>query len=129
VDTNLSPRDVVTANGIKYITAEHGDGFYLEPIYKHFKLFEVDSIVNWYPAKVNVNPVTGLENVYRDELEEEVYLSTQPKSSIEDSIHIPHKTLVAVCNAAVKVDDRVGDYVVTKSDAVLGVTLLEMKKI
>ena len=129
VKTIVKPRDVMIANGVKYIIAEHGDGFYVEPIYKHFKLFEVDSIANWYITEEVVDPVSKLKSYRKQDVPVgKIYLSTQPHALIKDSISIPQDSVIAITNATVAVDDIVGDYKVVKSDVVLGVTLIEMRE-
>lgn len=125
--TPIRNRDVVVINGLEYIVAEHGEGFYVTPIYKHFKLFEVDENVIWYPVSTQVDSVTGVSKLVRVTGMGSAYLSTQPKPSIDDEIKIPHKTKTAVTNVLAKVDDKLGDYIVTKADTVLGITLVELK--
>lgn len=127
-NTNLNIADVVVINGEKYITAEHGTGHYVIPIYKHFKLFEVTEEAQWYKAELLEDPVTGIKQIVREKKSGIVYLSTQPKTDIEDAIQIQSKRKSCICNAPVKVDDKIGEYIVTKADPVLGVTLLELKR-
>lgn len=126
--TNVKLRDVVVINGSKFIVAEHGDGFYRDHIYKHFKLFHVDEVLEHYEMRTETNMITGLEQMKRNVYTDDVYLSTQPDSSISDRIGIPGITKIAVCNKPVKVDDLIGPYVVIKSDIVLGVNLVELKQ-
>ena len=59
-NTSVVPADVMIANGKKYIVAEHGDGFFKEVIYKHFKLFEVDHEFTWARKAQVENPVTEI---------------------------------------------------------------------
>ena len=127
IETNVRLRDIVIFNGTKAVVAEHGDGFYKIPIYRHFKLFEINEEGNWFQKRKKIDPVTGVESPERDDLKGLVFLSVQPKTDIEDKIKIQQNTKMAICNADVKVDDRIDDWVVTKADTVLGVTLLEMK--
>lgn len=127
--TNVSARDVIVVNGVMYIVAEHGDGFYVDPIYKHFKLFEVDQTLEHYAMVGRKNPVTGVEQFVRDAYTDDVYLSTQPHSLIKDSINIPQTSKTAISDKELAVDDRVGPYLVIKSDIVLGVNLVELKTV
>lgn len=126
--TNVKVTDVVVIDGLKFIVAEHGTGFYVTPIYKHFKMFEVNDTASWKSAKVTKNPVTGVEEVLRDFDMGTVQLSVQPMTGIEDSVRIQQNMVRCVCDKPVKVDDMLNDWIVTKSDPVLGVTLIEMKK-
>lgn len=128
-NSNLLVGDILVVSGQQFIVAEHGTGFYKEPIYRHHKLFEVDQALEWRQALEYPNPVTGISETRVAEEGETVYLSIQPKSSLEDRVHIPQEQLVALCNQSVAVGDVVGDYLVTKSDHVLGIYLLEMKKL
>lgn len=128
-NTPLLPRMVMVAEGLKYIVAEHGTGFYVVPIYKHFKLFEVDMEAQWRQTSFTENPVTGVKEQNMDETGPTIYLSTQPHSVISDTLNIPNPVKTAITNADVKVDDIVGGYVVIKSDVVLGVNLIEMKEL
>lgn len=128
-DTLVRPRDVIIVDNIKYVVAEHGTGFYKQPIYKHFKLFEVDEILTWYQSSVTTDTVTGLEKMARTTNAGAVYVSTQPKGDIEDALHIQQVRKLCICDKDVKVDDKIGDYIVTKADKVLGVNLLELKKL
>ena len=127
----VAPRQVVIIDNQKYIVAEHGTGFYVHPIYKHFKLFEVDSIEEWRPAQVLNDPVTGIQTTVREEDggTPDVYLSIQPHTNSEDSLRIPLENRTAICNQAVSVEDQIGDYLVTKVDTLLGISIVEMKKI
>lgn len=125
--TIVKPRDVIVVNEAKYIVAEHGDGFYREPIYKHFKLFEVDYTDTWYPKTEITDSLTGIKSVSRETSRGIIYMSTQPHSSLQDQVAIPQVMKTAITNAPVQVDDKIGDYVVTKVDLVLGISLLEMK--
>jgi len=127
-NTFLVPGNVMIAHDTTYIIAEHGEGFSVDPIYKHFKLFGVDQILTWYGSTVQENAVTGVKEVFTDQDNGVVYLSTQPKASMVDHLHIPQEQHVAICDRQVLVDDRVGDFVVVKSDMVLGVYVLELKK-
>lgn len=121
--------DVMIAHNTKYIIAEHGEGFYGEPIYRWFKMFEVDSEVDWYQKKMLVDSVTGASRMVEQTTPTKVYLSTQTHAPIMDTSHFPTFTSMAVCDKNVPVDDRLGNYQVTKSDLVLGVHYLEMKRL
>lgn len=128
--TPVAPREVIIVAGQKYIVADHGVGFFKVPIYKHFKLFEVDKIMNWKSQQKTINPVTGVHEITRDQDQGDIYLSVQPDSDKEDKLKIPTNYYTAVTNADVQIDDLLDDnYVVTKTDQVLGITLLEMKEI
>lgn len=128
IDTFVVPGDVAVINGLKYIVAEHGTGFFVKPVYRHFKLFEVDLELQWYSNSQMVDPITDQLKVSQVEQTDLVYLSTQPRSSQQDQIHIPGVLRTTVCNKKVLVNDKLGeDYLVTKSDHVLGITLLELK--
>jgi len=123
----IKPGDVFVANGLKYIIAEHGDGYYKEVIYKHFKLFEADMVLNHTRIVPTKDSLTGLNSYDTTTQLGTVYLSSQPHANTEDSIRIPQEVKIAVCNKEVKVEDKVGDFIVVKSDKVLGVYLLELK--
>lgn len=125
---NVFPGCVVVINCEKFIVAEHGTGFYVDPIYKHFKLFEVDKTSPWYTVSRQADPVTGIKEINRILQEDCIFLSTQPKSVIEDSLNIQQQTFVALCNRQVNRNDIVDDKIVTKVDGVLGCWLLEMKE-
>lgn len=127
--TNVLVSDVVVIEGLNFIVAEHGTGFFVTPIYKHFKMFEVNETVQWFGMTVSVDQVSGVEKVSRSTDLGLVYLSVQPMSDIEDAIRIQQPMRRCVCNKPVKVDDRLGEWIVTKSDPVLGITLLELKRI
>ena len=126
-NTIVQPGQVAIINSVKYIIAAHGEGFYVDPLYKHFKLFQVDLELSWTSNSEMEDPVTGQKKIVRDEIEGTVYLSTQPKSSQTDMLHIPSPQHLAVCDKAPQLNDLVGDMLVTKSDPALGVTVLELK--
>lgn len=128
-ESNLAVGDVLIVNGTKFIVAEHGVGFYKEPIYRHHKLFEVTDVVEGYLIEDFKNPVTGVSETQISEDPFDVYLSVQPKGLLDDRLHIPQEQLIAITPTIISVGDRVGDYSVTKVDKVLGVYLLEMKKL
>lgn len=123
----VQPTDVVVAHGIKYLVGFHGDGFHHEPIYRHFKLFQVDKELVLSTKSYVENPVTGVKELVRTP-GQTAYLSVQPKSQMEDNIHIPLQTYLALCNLPVERDDILGDYVVTKVDFQLGLYVVEMKE-
>lgn len=152
-DTNVKAGDVAIIDGQKFILAEHGTGFYVDPIYKHFKLFQVDTVLNWYRKEVIVNSVTGVKEFTRTTLGGLVYLSTQTKPDIEDEFHIQTVQKFFICNKCLQVDDVIGEfidgdlnfddfdpvdfssgkfvnsYVITKADTMIGIHLLEAKKL
>lgn len=126
--TKLKPTDVAIINKSKYIIAEHGDGFYLEPVYKHFKLFEVDVEAQWSKVTKTKHPVTGVEGTTRTVQAGVIYLSMQPKNLISDSLNVPEQTYTAIANREVARNDVVNGLIVSKVDHVLGVWLLELKE-
>lgn len=129
IKASVKPCDVIIANGVKFIVAEHGDGFYKEPIYKHFKLFQVDHEFSWKTKTFVENSVTGIKEEVLSTEPTTVYISMQPKSDIEDSVNIPQQTYTAISNLEVTRGETIDKYVVIKVDLVLGVYLLEMKEI
>lgn len=125
----IIPSDVIIADGVKYIVAEHGTGFFHDPIYKHFKLFSVDLEKTWYTRVGVTNPITGVMEKASDVDAGTIYISVQPKSLIEDSISIQTPQHTIITNAAVNVDDKIGDdWVVTRVDPQLGVYVAEVKE-
>lgn len=127
-DTIVRTNDVVLANGVKFIVAEHGDSFHVDVLNKYFKLFQVDQELNWQRRETYKDPVTGIMKTDLVNETTKVYLSTQPRSPIEDRMHIPTPQIVAICNADVQLDDLIGGYIVTKVDHVLGTHLVELKQ-
>lgn len=128
LDTVIKPRDVIVCGNSTYIVAEHGEGFYTEPIYRHFKLFEVDETVVWNAAQYVNDPVTNQRISSTDADPITAYLSMQPHPHKVDSLQIPAVMKFAVVDKDVQLSDKIGDYIVTKSDHILGVTTIEMKK-
>lgn len=127
--TELVPSDVLIVDGVSYIVGEHGTGFYRGPIYKHFKLFEVDEVLEGIRNVISQNTITGVNEVTSTLSLGNVHLSTQPRADIDDEIQIQVQTKIAIADVPLKLDDRVGPWIVTKSDYVLGITLLELKRI
>lgn len=127
-DTSVVPTDVVIINNIKYLIGFHGDGFHHEPIYRHYKIFQVDLEVAWQRQVSYENPVTGVPETEMVTQAGVVYLSVQPKSQMEDNINIPLQTYLALCNVPVVRGDILGQYVVTKVDVQLGLYVVEMKE-
>lgn len=128
--TPIRPGNVIIADGVKFIVAEHGEGFYNVPIYIHFKLFDVDSILPLYETVTTKDPITGVKKTTPSASStKNIYLSTQPAPNKIDEINIPQQYIICVANDEAHVGDRVGDYIVTKSDKMLGIWVLEMKKI
>jgi len=126
-DTKIKARDVVIVTGQKYVVAEHGTGFYVTPIYKHFKMFEVDMIEQAWGARSVNHPVTGQPETIRDVDKGMVHISIQPAALVQDSTLIPQEMEIGVSNVDLQVEDKVGNFIVIKSDKVLGVTLLTLK--
>lgn len=127
--TNLHYGEVLVANGNKFIVAEHGDGFYKEVIYKHFKMFEVDYVVDVLKKNKVKDPITGVRDVNLTVPAGKVYLSMQPGRYIEDTTKLSIETHTAVCNRIdITVDDQVGDFIVSKVDIMLGISVIELKR-
>ena len=127
--TTVVPRDVIIANNVKFIVAEHGDGFYTEVIYKHFKLFEVTHTYNWKRKSFVKNTITGIMEEVLTNDATVVYVSLQPKAAIEDTMNIAQQTYTAISNLDIARGEVIANkYVVTRSYEVLGVFLLEMKE-
>lgn len=127
--SKIKPGDVIIANNIKYIVANHADGFHLGVIYKHFKLFEVDKEFQWFKKSFSKNPVTGIEETVLTEQYETVYLSIQPSRNLSDSLSIPQETFTVISNIEIKRDEIIDKYVVIKVNEMLGVFVLDMKEI
>lgn len=125
---SVAPGDVIIADSIKYIVADHGTGFHFGPIYKHFKLFEVDTVAVWSKKTFAPDSVTGVQKMTRTPQSESVYMSIQPKNAIVDKLNIQQQTYVAIVNRAVSRDDVLDGKIVTKVDKVLGVYALELKE-
>ena len=121
--------DVVITGDRKFIVADHAEGFYVDHIYTHFKMFEVDDELLYYPYQDTFDAVTGVKYRQVSPNGTKVYVSTQPKASISDALHIPTYTKVAICNADIPVDSKLGGYQVTRNDKMLGIYVLEMKKL
>lgn len=127
-DTVVRYRDIVVVEGVNYIVGEHGEGFYNAPIYKHFKLFQVDETLEWFKAGATIDPVTGAKKILRDQSQGNVYLSSQPNADIIDELKMPIRTRICVCNAPLQPDDKVGEWLVIKSDVLLGVNIVTLKR-
>ena len=120
---------VVEAQGDKFLVGDHGTGFYVKPIYTHFKMFLVDQEREWFTKAEQVNAVTGAKEKATAVSNGEIYISVQPKTDIEDSISIQSPRHTIVTNVALKVDDRLGeDWIVTKVDPQLGLYVAEVKE-
>lgn len=129
VESFIVPGDVINVDGVLFIVADHGTGFYQQPIYKHFKLFQVDLTAQWFKTEDVMDPVTGVISHSYETTPTLVYLSTQPKPSIDDQLKVQTLQITAICNVAVNLSDKVGEYKVTKVDSELGVYALTMKVI
>lgn len=129
VNSSIVPGDVISGGNLKYIVATHAEGFHLGPIYKHFKLFEVDKELQWKKKSFIKNPVTGINEMVLSEQYETVYISLQPSSDVEDAIKIPQETFIALSNIRMQRDDSIDNYIVTKVNEVLGIYMLELKEV
>lgn len=128
-NTPIDSGMIVIVNNVKYVVAEHGTGFLKSPIYQHFKLFQVDLELELFTKGETVNPVTGVKEKSDKVSQGTVYVSVQPKSTVSDSIKIQTPQHVLVTNTPLKVDDLLGDnWIVTKTDPVLGVYVVEVKE-
>ena len=128
-DTPVTAGMVVVIDRKKYIVADHGTGFLRDPIYQHFKLFQVDLELEHFTKTESKNPVTGVMEKDPKASQGMVYVSVQPKSTMSDSIKIQTPQHVLVTNVELKVDDLLGDdWIVIKSDPVLGVHVVEVKE-
>lgn len=129
-DTKLQPGDILLSEGDKFIVAEHGTGYYKQPIYKHFKMFQVDEIKPWSRKVTTTNAITGLKDKTSDQALGDVYISIQPDRYIEDGTKLALDSHIAVCNKAdVQVNDIIGGYLVYKVDIMLGVSVLSLRQV
>ena len=127
--TSIVSGIVVVIDSVKYIVADHGTGFLRDPIYTHFKLFQVDQEAEWFTKAESTNTVTGVKEKGVKVSQGTIYISVQPKGSISDSLKIQTPRHVLVTNAALQVDDLIGDnWIVVKSDLVLGIYVVEVKE-
>lgn len=130
INSPVEAGDVIIVDNQKYIVAEHGTGFFCSPIYKHFKLFAVDLEKILYTKSESINPITGVSEKSIATNSGIIYISVQPKSSINDSsisIQIPQHTIII--NMEVSVDDVIGDnWLVTRVDHQLGIYVAEVKE-
>ncbi len=127
--SGVSPRDVVVIGGVKYIVGEHGDGFYIDKIYRHFKLFKVDFIAELSSAQRVVDPVSGILELTHGASDGDIYMSVQPTNSVTDRVEIPTSQRVVVSNYPLAIDDRVGNFIVVKTDPQLGLTVATLKEV
>jgi hypothetical protein len=129
VKSPITAGKVIIADGQRFLVADHGTGFFVKPIYKHFKLFYVDEQREWFTKTDQVDSVTGAKKKSAETSNGIINVSVQPKTDIEDSISIQTTRHTIVTNAAVKVDDKIGpDWVVTKVDPQLGLYVAEVKE-
>lgn len=131
VNSIVKVSDVIVTPMNMYIVADHGEGFYIDPIYKHHKLFQVDRELSWRRLVKQKNPRTGLIEIVNPPLNMgTAYLSVQPTNSEKDQISIDVPRYIVITQADLQLEDRLGDdlYVVTKVDKVLGVTLAELRE-
>jgi hypothetical protein len=125
---DIKPTDVVVIDATRYIVAEHGTGFYKSPIYKHFKLFEADTIGEWYKVTQTENTLTGIYETQRTLQAIPVYISTQPKSLFNDSLKIQQQAYQMIVNVEVERNDILNGLIVTKVDKQLGIFIIEAKE-
>lgn len=126
-ESPIQPTDVVVVDGLRYLVGNHGTGFYFEPIYKYFFLFQADKHVPWKQQRQTDDTITGQKRT--DFIDGGlVWLSWQPKNAIVDQINIPQQTYSALCDKEPLRGDFINDMVVTKVDTVLGLFLIELKE-
>lgn len=126
----VAPGNTIDTPEGRFIVAEHGDSVYNLPICHHFKLFAVDVSVDWNPAQLSTDSITGLQDVsFGGSPVTTAHLCLLEAPSKTDVIMIPQKIKLALCDKPVKIGDKVGNYMVTNSDATLGITILELKLI
>lgn len=129
IKTPVKANDVIIADSTsKFIVAEHADGFFKSPIYKHFKLFSVDEQIEWFTSTRVLHPVTGQpEDTFISQ--GLISVSIQPRSDLEDftNIQVPQHELVLT--GRVSLGDKLGEqWVVTKVDYQLGITVARVKE-
>ena len=125
--SRVKPTDVIIAENVKYIVAEHGEGSYGGPLYNQFKLFEVTDVLAWNQPVVTVNTVTGVEQFTRTASQGDVYLSLQTAPSVTDKLGVDQVTRIAACNKVVAVDDAIGPYIVMHTYQAFGVTVVHLR--
>lgn len=123
----IKPADVVIADKTKYIVGEHGTGFLITPLYKHFKMLKVDLELPWTRNTDVVDPVTGvIKSGTRTSLGT-AYVSLDTKNDIEDALHIQTERHIFVTDKNVQVEDYLGNFIVTKVDKLIGLSVCEVK--
>ena len=131
--TTLNPPvtfgDVIVADTQTFIVTLHGEGYYNSPIYQHFKLYPVDAVEVLKITTVEEDPVTGEEIKVRNGDGGNAYLSFITQNSKSENLVINQDIKTAVCNRVVNKGDILGNYVVTKSDLVRGVCMVELKEV
>lgn len=128
-DCFLQPGAVVICAGAKYIIAEHGDGFFNTPIYRHFKMFAVDWELPWIGSTSAMDTVTGVYKETKNVAKGTAYISIQPGySTVDAAIGIPNEQHVFVCDKQPALGDLIGNYFVQKVDLQLGIAVVGVRK-
>lgn len=120
--------DVIYALGTRYILGNHGTGILVTPLYKHFKMFQVDLELPWSRNTDVVDAVTGITKSGARSALGTAFISLDTKNDIEDSLQIQTERKVFITDKDVKVEDYLGTYIVTKVDKLLGISICEVKE-
>lgn len=123
----IKPSDVVIIDKVKYIVGEHGTGFLVTPLYKHFKMLKVDAELAWTRNTDVVDAVTGVVKSGTRSSLGTAYISMDTKNDIEDALHIQTERHIFITDKNVQVEDYLGPYIVTKVDKLIGLSVCEVK--
>ena len=121
---------IVNVDKKDYLVATHATGFFRNPIYTHFKLFQIDATLEWISKSDRIkNPITGVWEVASDVSKGDIKVSVQPKSTMEDELRIQTPQHVVLSAEELVVGDKLGpDWVVTKVDPQLDVWVIDVKE-
>lgn len=123
----VKPGDVVVLFGVMYIVGEHGTGFLIAPLYKQFKMLQVDIELPWERNTDVVDTVTGVVKSGARTSLGTAYISLDTKNDIEDALNIQTERRLFVTDKDVAVEDYLGDFIVTKVDKLIGLSVCEVK--
>lgn len=115
--------DVISnSSGTMYICADHGEGWREVPIYRQFKLYQVDQIYPWKRATITTDTLTGLKKSTGSFTSlGSAYCSIEPASPERDAFKIPEAQAEIVTSSAIQLGDILGPWEVVRVDQQLGV--------
>lgn len=120
---------IITPAGVRFLVAANGDGLDGDtPIYRSYRLFQMDRQVDWSRISLIIDPVTRQERESGSISLGTLWCCFEPLREDNDRVfRVREDRQRMITGADLKLNDQVGPYVVKRVDHLLGVTVAEVQ--